>query len=146
MKAMILVLLGVLAVAWTGCGGGSEPQPPAAKPAVQQPLAPEPAAPQREKAAESGAKGRDYGEGMVATPLKSFWGAKKRLALDQIEQAMQLYKATDPEGRGPKSHEDFMEKIIRANRIRLPELPAGERYIYDPEKGELMIERPESRQ
>ena len=53
---------------------------------------------------------------------------------------MQLYKASN--GYLPKSHEIFWKEIIEANSIQLPELPEGERYAYDPEQGELMVERP----
>jgi hypothetical protein len=55
---------------------------------------------------------------------------------------MQLYEATN--GKKPTTHEEFMEQIIRANQIVLPELPAGQRYVYDPETGELMVEKPAS--
>jgi hypothetical protein len=55
---------------------------------------------------------------------------------------MDVYKALDPNGRGPKTHEEFMEKIIRANDIKLPELPSGHRYVYDPVQGELLVEQP----
>jgi hypothetical protein len=35
-----------------------------------------------------------------------------------------------------------MEKIIKANRIRLPALPQGQRYVYDPKQEQLMVEKP----
>jgi hypothetical protein len=35
-----------------------------------------------------------------------------------------------------------MKEIIEANSIKLPKLPPGEKYIYDPAKGELQVERP----
>jgi hypothetical protein len=53
---------------------------------------------------------------------------------------MQLFKAT--EDRNPKSHEEFMEKIIKANQIHLPELWEGETYRYDPKTGELWVDPP----
>ena len=43
------------------------------------------------------------------------------------------------------SHEEFMEKIVQANNIRLPELPEGHRYLYDPTTNELMVERPKKK-
>jgi hypothetical protein len=58
----------------------------------------------------------------------------------QIPKFMQLFKAT--EGRNPKSHEEFMNKIIKANYVKLPELPAGQTYVYDPQLGELMVQKP----
>jgi len=53
---------------------------------------------------------------------------------------MRLYKAMN--GHAPKTHEEFMEKIIKENRIQLPELPPGHRYRYYPEQEELMVEHP----
>jgi hypothetical protein len=120
---------------------------PAASAPVVQPAQASPA-PEvemvREKAAVGmGEKGRGYGgEGFVATPIRSLWQTKERLALIQVEQALQLYKAGDGDGHGPKSHKEFMDKIIKANDIRLPELPQGHRYVYDPTKEELMVEQP----
>jgi hypothetical protein len=35
-----------------------------------------------------------------------------------------------------------MEKIVRANNIKLPELAPGESYFYDPAQNELMVRRP----
>ncbi len=58
----------------------------------------------------------------------------------QVPHALQLYEATN--GRKPATHEEFMEQIIKANQIELPELPAGQRYIYDSQTGELMVEKP----
>lgn len=54
----------------------------------------------------------------------------------QIPQALALYKAQDSFGKGPQSHEEFMQKIIRANNIQLPELPEGMHYNYVPDGGE----------
>lgn len=63
---------------------------------------------------------------------------QQKAVLDiQIPQALQLFKAT--EGRSPKSHEEFMQKIVEANRLVLPELPAGGVYRFNTEKGELWV-------
>ena len=56
---------------------------------------------------------------------------------------MKTYKAIDPENKGPRSHEEFMERIIKENAIELPILPDGHRYRYDPESEDLLIERPQ---
>ncbi len=55
----------------------------------------------------------------------------------QIPKALQLFQAT--EGRFPKSHEEFMQKIVEANRLALPELPAGAVYVFNTEQGELWV-------
>jgi hypothetical protein len=88
-----------------------------------------------------GQKGRDYGTGPVAKPAAAYFAARERIAFDiQIPHAMNLFKSV--EGRTPKSHEEFMEKIVRANQIQLPKLPEGHRYVYDPKQEQLMVERP----
>ncbi len=53
---------------------------------------------------------------------------------------MQLFNAT--EGRNPKSHAEFMEKIIKEGQIKLPELWEGETYRYDPKTAELWVDPP----
>jgi hypothetical protein len=58
----------------------------------------------------------------------------------QIPQALQLYRGTH--GTLPDSHEEFMTQIIQANNISLPDLPPGQEYLWDPDKGELMVRRP----
>jgi hypothetical protein len=67
------------------------------------------------------------------------FAVKEKVAFDiQIPQALGLFRAT--EGRLPKSHEEFMEKIIKANQIKLPELPAGMVYRFNTELGELWVD------
>ena len=89
-----------------------------------------------------GKKGRGYGKGVVATPAATLWAVKERLTFEVlIPQAMNLFKAGN-DNKGPKSHEEFMEKIIKENNIKLPELPEGDRYVYDPKTEQLMVESP----
>jgi hypothetical protein len=89
-----------------------------------------------------GKKGRGYEQGLVTTPVAAYFGVRERIVFEiQIPEAMKLYKAMN-DFKGPKTHEEFMEKIVKANSIKLPELPNGHRYVYDPEKEELMVERP----
>jgi hypothetical protein len=118
--------------------GGSSAPPRAAE--ASPPAEP---ATERVKAEKGvGAKGRslDPYQGMVVTPAKAFFSAKERIAFEvQVPNALNLYKAT--EGQGPKSHEEFMEKIIQFNRIKLPQLPPDARYVYDVETEQLMVER-----
>ncbi len=113
--------------------------------------APPPApAPQREEVVEVPARpgvqrqGRDYGEGIIATPIKAYWGTRARIAFDiQIADAMRLYRAMN--GHAPRSHEEFMQEIIAANNIALPDLPAGHQYRYDPNAEELLVVQPMGR-
>jgi hypothetical protein len=118
----------------------SAPAAPAKAPAAKE----ESKMIQKEAAVGAGAKGRGYGEGMVATPVATYFFIKERLAYDiQIPHALNLYKAT--EGHAPKTHEEFMEKIIKFNHIKLPELPPGETYRYDPAQEKLMVLSPQTK-
>ena len=67
-----------------------------------------------------------------------FLAQEKTVFEIQIPQAMDIFKALH--GRAPKSHEEFMEKIVRENGIRLPELPDGQQYRYEPGTEQLKIE------
>ena len=88
-----------------------------------------------------GKKGRGYGKGVIVTPIATLFAFRERAVFDiAIPQAMTLFKAN--EGRAPKDNEEFMQKIIKANNIHLPELPDGNRYMYDPKTEQLMGESP----
>jgi hypothetical protein len=78
---------------------------------------------------------------MVSYPAVKFFEAKERIAFEiQIPHAVNLFRAS--EGRFPKTHEEFMTKIVQANQIVLPELPPGRTYRFDSEKGELWVDPP----
>ncbi len=75
---------------------------------------------------------------IIAGPVKVLFKFKQQAVLDiQIPQALQLFQAS--EGRMPKSHDEFMQKIVEANRLQLPELPDGAVYRFNTEKGELWV-------
>lgn len=79
--------------------------------------------------------------GIIAQPAKTLFATKERIAFEiQIPHALELYKAL--QGRAPRNHDEFMREIIKANNIKLPALPDGHEYKYDPETAELMVERP----
>lgn len=151
--AVGLACLTLTVVLFVGCGPSkpAAPPPQTTAPAAEaatappQPLsapAPPPPEPVREKAAVgAGAQGHGYGTGPIATPLATMYRIKENLAYNiEVRHALDLFKAT--EDRLPKSHEEFMERIIKENHIKLPPLPEGERYVYDVKQGELMIEKP----
>jgi hypothetical protein len=87
-----------------------------------------------------GKKGRNYGGGIITEPIRQSFRLRQRIVFLKIDMDMRVFKAANE--RLPNSHEEFMEKIIKASDIPLPELPAGERFVYDPDRGELMVERP----
>jgi hypothetical protein len=91
-----------------------------------------------------GAKGQNYGgPGFVTTPIEAYFRTGERIAFEiQIPNAMKLYKA-DHNNKGPKTHEEFMDIIIKENGVQLPELSEGETFIYDPATEQLLVRHPE---
>jgi hypothetical protein len=127
-------------------GGLDDLSAPVSQPASSsQPAAAAPSDPNVERVkAEKGVgiKGRslDEYEGVIVTPAKTLFSVREDLIFKSITHALNLFNAS--EGRYPESHEEFMEKIVKFNNIKLPELPPGHKYVYDPEANELMVERP----
>ncbi|HUG70331.1 MAG TPA: hypothetical protein VMM76_21460 [Pirellulaceae bacterium] len=130
---------------------GCMPTPPPApkSPATPTPPAPQAAAPSPPTelvVAEAGVgkKGQSLKNdtGMVVEPVKQLIRFEQKAVFDvQIKQALELYKASN--GSYPKTHEEFMAQIIKTNGIALPTLPDGQKYVFDPEQGQLMVERPQ---
>ncbi|MDR1477599.1 MAG: hypothetical protein LBJ00_01515 [Planctomycetaceae bacterium] len=94
----------------------------------------------------SGAKGHYGGEKTVMAPLLvplgTYWRASEMTTYNiRIPKAMQLYKANH-DNKAPATHEEFMEEIIKKDMIKLPQLPAGHRYLYDPTDEQLKIAKP----
>jgi hypothetical protein len=84
-----------------------------------------------------GAQGKGYGAGIITTPIGALFTAKEQIAFGQIQHDLKIFNAQN--NRNPSSQEEFMEKIIKDGGIKLPELPAGEIYVYDPQSGELKV-------
>jgi hypothetical protein len=122
------------------------PAPSPAPPATPEPQAAAPNAPMERVVAEAGVgkKGQSLKNdtGMIVEPVKQLIRFEQKAVFDlQIKPALELYKGST--GSYPKAHEEFMANIITANSIKLPELPAGQQYVFDPETAQLMVERPQ---
>jgi len=90
-----------------------------------------------------GEKGKSIEHGLGRTAIKTYFVAQEIVAFRvQIPSAMSLYKAEH--GQAPKTHDEFMAKIIKANQISLPELRQGHTYVYDPQTEELFVEHPKA--
>lgn len=72
--------------------------------------------------------------------LEAYRPMVEQIAKAQIEQAIGLYKAEHD--RYPATHEEFMTEIIKANNIRLKQLPGGYQYQYDVENHQLVVIEP----
>ncbi len=76
---------------------------------------------------------------IIAQPAITLFLVKEKIPFEiEIPAAMNLFKAS--EGRAPSTHEEFMEKIIKFNRIKLPKLPEGQEYQYRPEEEQLWVQ------
>src|SRR5687768_15163128 len=141
-KSLGCLLIGICGTMLPGCG--QPVQPPAAAPVGVVAVPAEPQKTVLEKAGKgSGKQGRllDDHEGIHVTPIKALFSTKEFIAYEiQVKHALNLYEAY--EGRAPKDHDEFMEKIIKANMIELPVLPDGHKYVYDPMLETLMVEKP----
>lgn len=75
---------------------------------------------------------------IITGPFSALANFKQKAALEmQVKPALNMFRATN--GRFPNSHEEFMEQIVKVNRIQLPELPEGAVYHFNSEKGELWV-------
>jgi hypothetical protein len=93
--------------------------------------------------AASGAKGRDYGgPGIITTPIQQYFRADARINFIQMANALKIYKAGH-DNKGPKTHDEFMDVIVKENGVQLPELPTGDEYFYDVKTEQLMVRHPE---
>ena len=70
-------------------------------------------------------------------PLNAYKPAIEKISRMQIQQAVNLFQAEF--GRFPKDYDEFMEKIIKRNGIKLPVLPGDWQYQYDVANHELLI-------
>ncbi len=65
----------------------------------------------------------------------------EKLAGLNIDHALSLYQAEH--GRYPKTHKEFMDKVIKRNGIKLPKLPGGAQYQYDVANHKLVVVNPD---
>jgi hypothetical protein len=73
----------------------------------------------------------------VTGPLEAYGPALEQISQIQIVPALRLFEAEN--GRFPTSYDEFMEKIVKANNIRLPVLPGGKSYQYDVKEAKLVV-------
>jgi len=93
----------------------------------------------REKAAVgAGERGRGYGGDPITAAIKARWSAEERIVFDRIRHDLDLYKAG--KGQFPKDYQEFNKEILIPGNLKLPPLPEGDSYSYDPIGGELMVE------
>jgi len=73
----------------------------------------------------------------ITGPLEAFEPMKQKIAQLGIEHAVNLFHAL--EGRYPKDYDEFMQRIIKENQMKLPEPARGFAYQYDVENHTLVV-------
>lgn len=71
--------------------------------------------------------------------LEAYEPLKEKVAGLGIDHAVRMFHAL--EGRYPRDHDEFMQRIIKQNNLRLPNLPADREYQYDVSNHKLLIVR-----
>jgi len=69
--------------------------------------------------------------------LKSYGPAVEQISKLHIEKALQFFYAS--EGRYPRDFEEFMERVVKPNNIKLAKLPGGRKYQYDVKNHKLIV-------
>jgi hypothetical protein len=78
-------------------------------------------------------------ERIITQPAITLFQTKEKVAFEiLIPQSLQFFQASN--GRLPNSHEEFMQKVIKEQNIKLPVLPAGQVYRYHTDDGQLWVE------
>ena len=123
------------------------PAPPAIEEPQSEPVgenASEPETVQVEAAVGMTGKGQhNHGGGEkpmdpILVPASQFFRIQERVALQQIQHAENLYKAQHE--KLPATHEEYVRDVLQG--MPLPKLPDGHKFVYDPEKQQLMVEKP----
>lgn len=69
--------------------------------------------------------------------LQAYGPMLEQIEKTHIKHAIDLFQAEND--RYPKDYDEFMEKIIKANQIKLPVLPGRKKYQYDEENHKLVV-------
>lgn len=73
----------------------------------------------------------------VTGALSAYGPMVEQLMKGEVKHAVDLFHAEHD--RYPKDYDEFMEKIIKANKIRLPVLPGEKKYQYDEANHILVV-------
>ncbi len=107
--------------------------------ATQDPHAPDPNKEQVEATADTvGTKGKGYGGGIITEPISQYFRLQDRIKLQNIEHGVRIFQAQH--GRYPASMQEFEDEILKPQQVKLPELPPGRKYVYDPQQGKLFVQ------
>ncbi|MEO2032815.1 MAG: hypothetical protein ABGZ35_12085 [Planctomycetaceae bacterium] len=73
----------------------------------------------------------------ITGPLEAYEPLKQRIAALSLDHAVNLFRAL--EGRYPKDYDEFMQRVIKDNKMQLPKPVKGLHYEYDVENHKLLV-------
>lgn len=76
----------------------------------------------------------------VFGPLQAYGPMAGKISVTAVDMHLATFNAV--EGRFPKDFQEFMERIIYENNVRLPVLPARHEYQYDVANHRLLVVKP----
>lgn len=131
-QALRFLAVGLL-VAAVGCDASVELDDVPSAPATvaEDPPAAEAAPPRERVEGNKPVKQGNPSGGYLSAVAGGYRSAREKIEMLPIDQAIQHFWAT--EGRYPKSHEEFMEKVVKPLQMQLPEVEEGYELQYDPE-------------
>ena len=77
----------------------------------------------------------------ITAPLQGYGSAVSTIAKQKVQQGLELYRAAT--GEYPKTHEEFMDKVLKQYVGELPKLPGGRQYKYLVDERRLIVVEPE---
>ncbi|HEY0983171.1 MULTISPECIES: hypothetical protein [unclassified Schlesneria] len=88
-------------------------------------------------AAQTVSDSRIHATDPLTAPTSAYGPMLEQISKSSIESALRLFEAEH--GRFPANYDEFMEKIIKANNIKLPVLPGNKQYQYDEVNHKLVV-------
>jgi hypothetical protein len=82
-------------------------------------------------------KGEGYGGDPVTAPIRALVRTRERVKFIEVDHALKIHRALNGD---IKDTDQFMNEIVKANGLTLPDLPAGDKYYFDPKTQALMVE------
>lgn len=73
----------------------------------------------------------------ITGPMSAYGPILEKASAIAVDQAINTFYAL--EGRYPKDHDEFMNRVILENNIKLPVLPFGATYQYDEANHKLVV-------
>ena len=74
---------------------------------------------------------------IVTAGTSAYGPMLEQISKSHIQQAVNFFQVN--EDRYPKDYQEFMDRIITENNIKLPVLPGGKQYQYDVENHKLVV-------